>query len=206
MNTERSPAPRWNAWPGAMADVLWDKQTLTPFCPGGKGLRVRTQSLQWISSAVGSFCILLKLKTAEDGLLHGLWSSPLPQTADTGKSEMSFRLPWEFLGPPWWRANAMKNCGVSELRQWCEQLIAANTGVLGCSLLTREQKSCENSRPCALQREQPASKACMLRSLGWQIREFLKENNSLCWCFRFYCIQENGPWVKFFLPFFGGGK
>ena len=204
MNTDRSPPRRWNAWPDAMADVPWDKQTLTPFCPGGKDLIVPTQNLQWISSAVGSFCILLKLKTAEDGLLCGLWSSPLPHAAEVGKPATSFGLPRELLGPSLWRASAMKNYAVSELRQWSEQLIAANTGVLGCSPLVREQKSCKKSWPCAVEREQLASRAWMLSSLGWQIWEFLKENNSLCWCFCFYCIQENGPWMKFFLPFLGG--
>lgn len=102
VNTERSQAPGWNAWPRAMADVLWDKQTLTPFCPVGKDLMVARQSLWWISSAVGGFCILLKLKAAEDGLLCGLWSSPLP-AADAVKTVVSLRLAWELLGPSWWR-------------------------------------------------------------------------------------------------------
>lgn len=206
MNTERSPAPRWNVWPGAMADVLWDKQTLEPFCLGGKDLVVPRQSLQWISPALGSFCILLKLKTVEDVLLHGLWSFPLPQTADAGKPAMSFRLLQQLLSSSWWRGSAMKNYGVSELKRWLEQLIAANTGVWGWSLLVREQKSCKKSWPCTVEREQPASWAWMLSSLGWQIWEFLNKNNSLCWCFCFYCIQENGLWVKFFLPFWGASK
>lgn len=143
--------------------------------------------------------------TAKGGLLSGLCSSPLSQTGYAGKPVISFILPWELLGPSCWRANAMKNYGVSELRQWHEQLIAANTGVLGWSLLVRDQKSCIKSWLCAVEREQPISRAWMLSSLGWQIWEFLNENNSLRWCFHFYCIQENGPWVKFFLPF-GGCK
>lgn len=91
-----------------------------------------------------------------------------------------------------------------ELRWWHEQLIAVNAGVFGWSLLVREQNSCKKSCPCDVKREQPASRAWMLSSLRLQIWEFLKENNSLCWCFHFYCIQEKGSWVKFFLPFFRG--
>lgn len=57
--------------------------------------------------------------------------SPLP-AADALKSVVSLRLAWELLAPSWWvEASAMKNCGASELRQWHEQLVAANTRVLG---------------------------------------------------------------------------
>lgn len=131
-----------------MADVLWDKQTLTPFCPGGKDLVVSRQSLQWISGAVVSFCILVKLKSAKNGLVSGLWSSPLPQTTDMGKPVMSFRLPQKLFGPSWWRASAMKNYGISELRQWCEQLTAADTGVLGWSLLVKAEVLQEEFAMC----------------------------------------------------------
>lgn len=205
MNTEISPGPRRNAWPSAMADVLWDKQTLTPFCLGGKDLAVPRQSLQRISFAAGSFCILLKIKTAEDGLLHGLWSAPLPQTADVGKPAMSFRLPRELLDPSWRRASAMKNYGVSELGEqmvWASHCWKYRGSWLKPSSERAEVLQEELAMCCGV--GAGTSRAWMLNSQGWQIWEFLNENNSLCWCFCSYCIQENGPWVKFFLPFWGG--
>lgn len=197
-NTGKSPAPGRNAWSHVKADMLWGKQTLKPFYPGGKDLGAPRQSLQSISSAVGSFCIILKQKMANNSLLPGFWScfprlhALCPQTSSG------------ILGSLWLWAIAMKNFGISEVKLCCEQLIAANTGVFGWSLLVTEQKSCKKTCLCAEEREQPASRARMLSTLQWQIWEFLNENNSLCWWFHFYCIQENGPWVKFFLLFFEG--
>lgn len=90
VNRGWSPAPRWNACPSAMADVQWDKQALELFCLGGKDLIVPRQSLQWVSSAVGSFCIQLKAKTAKGGLLCALWSFPFPQTVGSLKCPSDF--------------------------------------------------------------------------------------------------------------------
>lgn len=81
------------------------------------------------------------------------------------KPVMSFRLPWELLGPSWYTTSAMKNCGVSELEQWQEQLTGAIREVPSWSLLVSGQESHRSCWLCAMERELPASRSWIVRSL-----------------------------------------
>lgn len=154
MNTERSQAPGWNACPCAMADVLWDKQALTPFCPGGKDLMVTRQSLWWISSALDSFCILLKLKAPEDSLLRGLWSFP----SSSSRCIKVCGVPQTCLGIV---GSLLVGGGQCHEELWCIRASAMAWANRCCKHkgswlkpAVRERKSCKKSWPCAVESEQ----------------------------------------------------